>query len=156
MTTLRPLATAPESIDLADYDEVRTVGRIRIGDILSRDLHLMLVTQVFRTAKTIEFRAENERGGTGYGERLWISKHRSATTVDKALGSFTHVYRKRVELTTYTFRFDGNTFQVNAATKIEAFGEANVQVRAFGVTDNFAWFDAGTDTFVLHHNVLMD
>jgi hypothetical protein len=92
----RTLATAPESIDFADYDDIRNVGRVQVGDILSRDCHLMLVTQVFRTAKTIEFRAENAHGGTGYGQRLWISKHRSATTVDKALGSFTHIYRKRV------------------------------------------------------------
>jgi len=90
------LATPPESIDLANYGEVRTVGRIQVGDIMSRDCHLMLVTKVTRTAKTIEFRAENAQGGSGYGSRLWVSKHRSATTVDKALGSFTHIYRKTV------------------------------------------------------------
>lgn len=91
------LVSAPASIDLANYNEIKTVGNIRVGDIMSRDLHLMVVTKVDRTAKTIEFRAENNEGGTGYADRLWISKHRSATTVAKALGGFTHIYRKVVE-----------------------------------------------------------
>lgn len=88
------LASAPAAINLADYREIKVVGDIQRGDILSRDLHLTVVTRVKRTAKTVEFRAEN---GEAEGfNRLWVSKHRSSTTVDKALGSFSHIYRKTV------------------------------------------------------------
>jgi len=91
---MNTLAVAPESINLDDYREVRTIGHVAVGDILARDLHLLVVTKVTRTAKTVEFRAEN--GDAVSFNRLWVSKHRSSTTVDKALGSFTHIYRKAV------------------------------------------------------------
>jgi hypothetical protein len=57
---------------------------------------------------------------------------------------------------TYTFKFDGAEFQVMADSLLNAFAEANVQVRAAGVDDAFAWFDAGPDTYALQHHVLLD
>jgi hypothetical protein len=87
-------AIAPETINLADYAEIRTVGNVRIGDVLVRDFHLLVVTKVTRTAKTVEFRAENAEA-VGFN-RLWTSKHRSSTSVTKALGSFTQIYRKTI------------------------------------------------------------
>ncbi|AVJ48325.1 hypothetical protein SEA_NUEVOMUNDO_48 [Mycobacterium phage NuevoMundo] len=94
--TMITLAAAPASINLADYNEVRLVGNVRTGDILSRDGHLLVVTKVVRTAKTIEIRAENANGEAGYGKRLWTSKHRSSTPVARALGDTTHIFRKAV------------------------------------------------------------
>lgn len=61
-------------------------------------------------------------------------------------------------MTTYTFRFDGQTFTIEAIDKLNAMRQANTCVRAAGVTDSFAWFEDrlnGT-SFTLNHNVLMD
>lgn len=90
------LASAPAEINLDDYREVKIVGNVQRGDILSRDSHLQVVTKVTRTAKTVELRAENGDAEPGYGSRLWISKHRNTTSVEKALGNFTRIYRKVV------------------------------------------------------------
>jgi hypothetical protein len=57
---------------------------------------------------------------------------------------------------TYTFNFDGAEFQVDADSQLDAFGVATKHVRLFGVTDSFAWFESGPDTYTLHHDVLMD
>lgn len=61
----------------------------------------------------------------------------------------------------FEFSYDGKVFDVLASNKIEAFEKANQRVRADGVNDAFAWFDAHAPEgfeagFYLCHSVSMD